>query len=697
MQRLAQLHGDSIDVLQLNACLADAQQQVKQNLAEQIAIICQSLECELVSQLSAPDPVYLPLLCYTEAQGWGVVIDQDPSDFWLIDTESGVVKMQTSELTNGLFLIRFNTTRVRSQATVESSDFLAESFLGFAKQTIKQYRPELIEAASASLFIGFLALATSMFSMQVYDRVIPTRSDYTLVILSLGVLLTILIELAMKFARSKLMDFVVVGVDGRLSREIFHRLLKLRVDQLPTSVGSLAGQLRGYEQIRSFYTSSTLFSLIDLPLGIVFLLVMAAVGSPWVALVPFVFGLGALYLGISTRKKINELATSGAAFSNMKTGLLVEAVEGVETIKAGSGAWKFLSRWISVNTKTIESDLKMRGVTESVGYLSAMIQQISYACLVIVGSLVVMQGQMTMGALIACSILSGRVLAPVLALPGLLVQHAHAMAALKGLESIYALKTDTHGIRRPLVPDQIHGHFRMLDAKFAYGKNPAALVISKLEIKPGEHIAILGPIGAGKSTLLRLLSGLYVPQEGQVLLDGLDLSHISRQVLSQHIGYLQQDHRLFQGTLRENLLIGMPDPGDGVLKQAMERTGMINFVASHPMGLDRPIMEGGKGLSGGQRQLVAFTRLILCNPEVLLLDEPTATMDDEQERRCIQVLAEQAKAGKTLVVVTHKPSILPLVSRIIIVVGNSVVLDGPRDAVLQQLAQRSAAPTPAVN
>jgi ATP-binding cassette subfamily C protein LapB len=375
----------------------------------------------------------------------------------------------------------------------------------------------------------------------------------------------------------------------------------------------------------------------------------------------------------------------------MKTGLLVEAVEGVETIKAGSGGWKFLSRWIKVNSKTIESDLEMRNVNDHVGYLSAMIHQVSYAGLVIVGSLVVMQGQMTMGALIACSILSGRILSPILSIPSLIVQYAHAQAALKGLESLYKLKTDTHGIHRPLVPNLIQGNFSLIGAKFSYGQNPPALIISQLNIQQGERIAILGPIGAGKSTLLRLLSGLYVPQEGQILLDGLDLSHISRQVLSQKIGYLQQDHRLFQGTLRENLLIGMPDPGDAALTKAMQRTGMLDFVSAHPKGLERPIMEGGKGLSGGQRQLVAFTRLILCEPDILLLDEPTATMDDEQERRCIKTLNEQASVGKTLVIVTHKPSILPLVTRIIIIAGNSIVMDGPRDSILKQLSQRHAA------
>jgi ATP-binding cassette subfamily C protein LapB len=193
--------------------------------------------------------------------------------------------------------------------------------------------------------------------------------------------------------------------------------------------------------------------------------------------------------------------------------------------------------------------------------------------------------------------------------------------------------------------------------------------------------------------LLRLLSGLYVPQEGQVLLDGLDLAQISRQVVSQRIGYLQQDHRLFQGSLRENLLIGLPDPGDTVIQQAMARTGMIQFVSAHPKGLERPIAEGGKGLSGGQRQLLAFTRLILCKPDIYLLDEPTASMDDEQERRCIQVMQELVDEGKMLILVTHKPNLLPLVSRILIVANHTLAIDGPRDAVLQRLAQNSTSAT----
>ncbi len=696
IQHLARLKGEHLDLLKLQTCITELHADLPPD--QQLVEICRSLDAQLAPITAKPDVVDLPLLYGDRHLGWGVIVSHEASGQWVVRSETRQFSLSPEEFANNAFVVRFQNEQAWHKHAAAQEDMLPDSFIQIAFAVIKKYRSELLEASLASFFIGILAFVTSMFSMQVYDRVIPTRSEYTLLILSLGVLLSIGFELAMKYARSRLMDFVVVGVDSHLSREIFHRLLQLRVDQIPGSVGSLAGQLRGYEQLRAFYTSTTMFTLIDLPFGIIFLLGMMAIGSPWVALVPLVFGLLGIVIGLSSRQKIHQFSMDSAAYSNAKTGLLVEAVEGVETIKAGSGGWKFLARWIAVNNHTIQNDSQMRGFMDGLGYVCAMIQQLCYAGLITVGALLVIQGHMTMGALIACSILSGRVLAPILALPGLLVQQGQAMAALKGIEAIYQLKTDNHGVSRPLVPDRLHGHFKISAAKFSYPGHPPALMVPNLSIQPGENIAILGPIGSGKSTLLRLLSGIYVPQEGQVLLDGLDLCHISRQVLSQKIGYLQQDHRLFQGTLRENLLIGMPDPGDGVIQQAMERTGMVHFVAAHPKGLERAIMEGGKGLSGGQRQLLAFTRLVLCNPDIMLLDEPTASMDDEQERRCIAVMQEMVHAGKMLIVVTHKSNILPLVSRIIIVAGNTLAMDGPRDAVLQRLAQTgaptAATPTP---
>ena len=685
-QRLSQTQGSRLDPQRLLAVVRAIK---KPDQISALQFLCKGMDLKVPKMLRRPDRVLLPLLALSATHGWGVLMDRAPDGRWVMHTATGSKLVNEAELFQNTAVVQVGPRSSIGFGLFAKAKKKEVTFFSHVLNVLRTYRKEIVESCVASAFIGMLALATSLFSMQVYDRVIPTRSEYTLIILAIGVALGIGIELAMKFARANVMDYVVVGMDNRLSREVFDRLLKLRVDQLPASVGSLAAQIRGYEQVRSFYTASTLFSLIDLPMALIFAVVIGVVASPYVAMVPLIFAVIALMIGFSIRRRVLLQAKDGAALSNLKTGLLVEAVEGIETIKAGSGGWKFLSRWIGVNSETIQNDLKMRHTTDSVGYYAGTLQQVSYASLVIVGALVVMNGHMTMGALIASSILSGRILTPILAIPGLLVQHAHAQAALDGLEKLYFLKTDNADVETPIAPEKLQGHYQVTDLKFGYGDAPPAIVVPKLEIQPGDRIAVLGPIGAGKSSLLRVLSGMYQPREGRVLIDHLDLSHLSRHALNEQIGYLQQEHRLFQGSLRENLLIGLPDPGDEAIVQAMRRTGMDRVVASHPRGLDLPISEGGRGLSGGQKQLVAFTRLVLCDPSIYLLDEPTASMDDEQERRCLQVLAQEAEAGKTMVIVTHKTSILPLVNRIILVLGNQILMDGPRDAVLQELQKRT--------
>lgn len=687
VQRLSQLQNAHLDPMRLHAGVLQMANFVTP--VQQLTALCDFLGKRKPVYLKVPDRAQVPMLTCLEEKGWAVVVDRAADGRWVLQTQQGASTINEESLKASCAVVNMRSG-VNLGWGLWGRKEPTRGFMSQVRDALALYKSALYETTLASAFIGFLALATSLFSMQVYDRVIPTRSEYTLIILASGVMLSILIELAMKFARSHTMDYVVVGLDNRLSREIFDRLLQLRVDQVPNSVGSLASQMRGYEQVRSFYTSSTLFTLIDLPLALVFIVVIAVIASPWVAAVALVFAVLSVLIGLSIRKKVMQYARDGASFSNLKTGLLVEAVEGIETIKAGSGGWPFLSRWIDVNARTIQSDLKSRGASESVGYFSAAIQQISYVMLVIVGAFLVMQGHMTQGGIIASSILSGRILAPILAIPNLLVQFAHAKAALEGLEKLYQLKTDHDGIDTPLIPEGLRGGYELTDVKFSYGDNPPALVIPRLTIQAHERIVVLGPIGAGKSSLLRVLSGLYHPGEGRITLDGLELGHIHRQILNQNVGYLQQDHRLFHGTLRENLLIGMTDPGDEAILVAMRRTGMDQMVASHPKGLSRVISEGGKGLSGGQKQLLAFTRLILCQPCVYLLDEPTATMNDEQENRCLKLLEQEANAGKSMVIVTHKSSLLPLASRLIVVAGNRVVLDGPRDVVLKQIQQKTS-------
>lgn len=690
VNRLAAMQGTALDPMRLRSGLRLCE--AAPLALGQLELLCRHLGVDAPQLLAAPDPAHLPLLCHLPGDRWGIVMELAPGGDWAVDCGADTVMVAGPALADRCMRLRLADALAGAEAAHvhagPAGNAAAATFGARRNAAIRPHRGALVEACLGSIMIGLLALATSMFSMQVYDRVIPTRGEYTLFVLACGVLVSVLIELAVKIARARVMDHVVVGVDGMLSRDIFHRLMQVRIDQMPASVGSLAAQIRGYEQVRAFYTASSLFALVDLPMALVFIAIVMALATPLVGLVLLVFALAALIIGLSSQRRVARQAKEGAGYANLKTGLLVEAVEGAETIKAGAGGWRFLLRWLEVSAQTIVNDLKLRHLSENVGYLGASVQQLSYACLIVAGALAVMHGEMTTGALIACSILSGRILTPILQVPGLLVQRAHARAAEEGLERLYQLQTDNHGVRRPLVPERLEGRFLLEDVSFAYGDNPPALRVPRLLIKPGERIAVIGPIGSGKSTLLRLLTGMYVPQSGRVLLDDLDLSHISRQVLSRRIGYLQQDHRLFQGSLRENLLIGLPDPGDEEILRAMRRTGMDRIVAAHPKGLERPIVEGGRGLSGGQRQLVAFTRLLLCKPGIIPLDEPTASMDDDQERRCLGVLAEEAQAGATLVMVTHKPTVLSLADRIVVMVGHGIVKDGPREAVLAELGVR---------
>lgn len=633
--------------------------------------------------LDAPDEAFMPLIAYHQVFGYGRIVKRVSGDRWQLDQEGKTYRCRAED-----FEFVAKITLTDAHLAQKNS-----TFKELLRKNLWSHKMVVIEAVIASFIINFLALAISLFSMQVYDRVIPTGNHQTLIILASGVGLAIILETIMKFARSKVMDNMIVGLDQNLSRDIFERLLKVRIDQMPGSVGSLAAQLRGYEQVRGFFTASTLFTLVDLPMSILFVLIIAVIGSPWVALVPIIAAAIGIFLGLTARKKINALASQGAADSYKKTGLLVEAVEGIETIKAGSGNWKLLSRWLDVNNATTTNDLQVRHANDNLSYTIQMLQQTSYISIVIVGSFVVMAQDMTMGGLIACTILGGRILTPVMALPNLLVQHSHAKAAQDNIEKLFSLKQDNEGVSYPLSPTKVYGNYELRNVNFHYQDNDrAAVQVPDLIVRAGERIAILGAIGSGKSTLLKLLSGLYAPTEGHILLDGLDTQQISRESLSDEVGYLQQDHRLFQGTLRENLLIGMPTPPDDVLNQALKQTGLIRLVSGHSSGLDLPISEGGKGLSGGQKQLVAFTRLILTKPSVWLLDEPTASMDNMQEQQCLQALAQELQdPSKTLIVSTHKTALLQLVDRLIIMQNGRIVMDGPKQMVLDQLMKNELA------
>jgi ATP-binding cassette subfamily C protein LapB len=476
---------------------------------------------------------------------------------------------------------------------------------------------------------------------------------------------------------------IIEAVDQRLGREVFLRLLNVRLDKLPNSVGSLAGQLKAYESVRAFLTSSATQMLIDAPFAIVFTLTLMAVAG-WLALIPVVFLLLSVWTGLRGLREIENRSHQVALANMRKTGLLVEAIEGAETLKSGQGGWRQLSLWQNISDAAREEELRLRHISESSQHQLQVLQQLAYVAMVAIGALMVAKGELSMGSLIACSILSSRILQPIAALPSQLIQWGFCKSALTGLDQIWHLPDDHQG-QPPVVLESVQGHFALKEVVYGYGPL-AALKVAKLNISSGEKIGILGPIGAGKTTLLRLLSGMYKPQLGEITLDGVDLTCIAKPLLAEQLGYLQQEGRLFAGTLRDNLLVGMTDPGDEILKGVALQTGLHHAVlVNHPLGFDMPIQEGGQGLSGGQRQLVNLTRVFLRRPRIWLMDEPTAAMDRQLADHVTNAFKQALRPQDTLVLVTHKPEMLTLVDRLVVIAKHEVLLDGPKDQVLRQL------------
>jgi ATP-binding cassette subfamily C protein LapB len=627
---------------------------------------------------SSPQPAALPMVALLPEMGCFILYATTTDGQWLFNTPTG--RRQLAQLPAGACFAALGAPA----ATPEYGSAFA-----LFRQVLLSHKIFYLQAALATILANFLALASSMFSMQVYDRVMPTQGLSTLLVLTTGVLLAALLELLIKMVRSRILDAAIQSMDLTLSHSIFMRLLRIRMDQFPASAGTLSAQLRSYELIRSFASSATLYLIVDAPFALFFLGVIVMLAGPEVAMVPVVFFIVALAIGLFYRRRIAHHATVGSTVSNRKLGLLVETVEAAESIKAAGSGWHLLSRWNRMNQQSVEADVKIRHYSEQATHLALSVQQMSYVLLVAVGAYVAITNHLSTGGLVACSMLAGRVLAPAAALPGLIVQWAHARSALDNLEKVFALQRDNHDIPHPLAPEKIRGQFEISHLRFTYPGRPNTLAIEQLQIHAGEKIAIIGAIGAGKSTLLKLLAGLYAPQQGSVLLDGLALQQIARAHLSEHLGYLGQEVRLLGGTLRENLLAGLPPITEQQLIAACEETGLASAVAAHPKGLDLEIAEGGTGVSGGQKQLIALTRLLLSNPSVWLLDEPTAAMDDATEQRSLLALRRAMRPDATLIVITHKPVLLGLVDRLIVLTPGGVAMDGPRDAVLAKLQQNT--------
>jgi ATP-binding cassette subfamily C protein LapB len=679
---LAQLQSESVDRLALQEATEAAAAHVNEP-TNQLQTIVTHLQLRRIRWLVTPDAAAVPALVYVpkdEHGAWGILRGKNAKDQWVSEWWDAKAKRWQEQADEELA----DQCKVAQLRLSKPFEARSSQIYKLVRQEILGQRKLIKEAILGGLMINIVALATSFYSMQVYDRVVPTGGIQTLLVLTVGVLAAIAFELIARRVRTGVYERIIDQVDQRLARTIYMRFLAIRLDQLPKSVGGLASQMRGYETVRGFFTSMTTSLLVDAPFAVIFAVVIASIGG-WLIAVPALFFVLSVANGLYFYRHIDSLATKSASASNRKTGLLVETVEGAETIKSGQGGWRMLSQWMKITDAAREHEFHMRDISEHTQHLTAAFQQASYVLLVAAGALLVSRGEITMGGLIACSILSGRVLAPIGMIPHQMVQWAHAKAALQGLDRLWELQDDHHGHEHPVVLEKLRGSYRFESVVARYGDSKA-LVVDDLRIRPGEKIGVLGPVGAGKTTFLRLLSGMYKPQEGRILLDDVDLAHISKPTLAEHLGYVQQDGRLFSGTLRDNLILGQIDPGDDAILQAAKLTGLFHAViARHPKGLHQEIYEGGTGLSGGQRQLVNLTRVFLCNPSLWLLDEPTASMDRSLEQTVTASLKRALNPETTLILVTHKAEMLELVERLIVIANHQVLIDGPKAQVLERL------------
>ncbi|WP_151995145.1 type I secretion system permease/ATPase [Buttiauxella massiliensis] len=602
---------------------------------------------------------------------------EDTVDICVIDNDRQTNRVALSEL---LPQIRFvaalrplsalKDSRVDAYISRFSPDWLKQLVM----QDWRPYGPVMF----AAFLVNVLSLSGIIFSMQVYDRVIPAQSYPTLYVLASGVMLAVVFGFLLRVARGHIMDVLGKRADMRVSDRVFSHALRLRNSAVPRSTGSFISQLRELEQIREMITSSTISTIVDLPFFFMFIIVLAII-APQLAWIAPVAAVLMVLPGILLQKKLAMLANQSAHESTLRNAVLVESVQGLEDIKLMQAENRFLQQWNSYIRITAESGLRTRQLSQGLISWGITIQSLVYAAVILFGAPLVIEGDMTTGAMVAASMLASRMIAPMANLCGVLARWQQVKAAKQGLDSIMQLPVETQRDESLVHQDIFHGHYLFENAQFRYHSDDQRipLRITRLEIQPGERVAVLGRNGAGKSTLLQALAGGVDLVSGDVRLDNLSMTQIDMADLRRNIGFLSQNARLFYGTLRENLTLGAPHASDEAIFEVLEISGAGNFVKHLPKGLDHAIMEGGTGLSGGQRQSILLARMLLRSPNIVLLDEPTASLDDHTEREFIQRLG-QWLGNRTLIVATHRVPMLELVERVLVLKEGQLVMDAPK-------------------
>lgn len=554
----------------------------------------------------------------------------------------------------------------------------------------RNFRRQMIEVAAGSLVANLLAVAVAMFSLQVYDRVIPHQSQATLWVLAIGAMLAVMMEAFLKVARSTLMDLTGRRIELAVQERLMERLLGMKGGPNRATPSQTFSAMREFSAVREFFTSTTIGTLADLPFLFIFFALVASIGGNlvWV----LVLGSALMVLpGIFFQKKMMALTKDTQGASTRAARLLYEAVYEHETVTTQRGQDRIRRIWAELTTLSAMKSSDQRHISSLLTYWAQAMQQITYIGAVVIGAYMVFAGEFTVGTIIAIGILTSRTLGPLSQVSSTLARWANVKEALNGLEAIAGSAQQEESGRHYLRRDKIAGHFELRNLEFSYDPKAAPVVdIAALAIPQGQHVAVLGANGSGKSTLLRLLAGLYDPTKGRVLIDGVDLAQVHPRDLRRSLGYLGQDVRLFAGSIRDNLNMTQLERDDSRLLAALDFAGLGPFVRNHPRGLDLEIRELGEGLSVGQRQSIGWARLWLQDPSVVILDEPTAALDQTLEATLVSRLHHWLQ-GRTAIIATHRVPILQLTERTLILQNGKMAVDGPRDAVLAHLNKQAGA------
>ncbi len=550
---------------------------------------------------------------------------------------------------------------------------------------IVQFWNNYSHVAIAALIVNILALAAPLFIMNVYDRVIPNSAIPSLIALAIGLGIAIAFDFVLRIVRGRIIDMTGKQIDVVLASNIFEHVIAVKMAKRPGSVGVIANQLRDFESVREFFTSGTVISLTDLAFAIVFLAVLYMIAGP-LAIVPAVMLPVMLVIGLLLQKPLDHAMRRLQGESAARHGVLVEALSSIETVRAVSAEARMQSKWERSIAATARSSEDVHFWSSLALTFANSAQQVTTLIMVVWGVFLIMDGQITMGALIASSMLAGRVMGPIAGIAAVITRATQTISSLKAIDGIMALERERPPSRNYVTRRIAEGRVAFDGVTFRYPNGSEnALENVSFKIEPGERVGIIGRIGSGKTTVGRLLAGFYEPDQGRILVDGIDARQYDPADLRRGIGFVLQDVDLFYGKLRDNITLGKPSATDEEVIEAAKLAGVESFIAGNPQGYEMPIAEQGRSLSGGQKQAIGLARVLIRKPQILFLDEPTAHFDIRSENEFLQRLKGLSAGEMSIVVSTHRLSLLALVDRLLFFERGRLVLDGPRDAVLARL------------